>query len=509
MFSDVTPAVARALESAQRYAQDDGASEVQPQHLLHALLEEQEGRAAVHAQRAGLDWNAYRTPLAHHTLTDLNLDPEPRPLHDRTQNAVVHARRRSRELLHEDTVSGEMLLFALLETEEKLRRLLELLGLRFRLLRKEIFALRPPPLQLDEPLRLEPLAEHMDTARVLDAAANRAREGLRVVEDYCRFVLDDIFLTGELKQIRHDLAAALASLPAHMLLEARDTQHDVGTHVSLPSEQHRQSPLDVAAANLKRLQEALRSLEEFGKVHSAALSSAVEQMRYRVYTLERAIVIGASTRDRMHTALLQVLLSASSCLSSVEWTIKEAVAGGADLIQLREKGTDDNELLRRAREARRWTHEAGGLFIVNDRPDVARLVEADGVHLGQEDFPVHEARRIVGPDAIIGVSTHNIGQVRQAVRDGATYIGVGPAFPSGTKTFAELPGLEFVRAALAETTLPAFVIGGVNAATIGEAVAAGAKRVAVSQAVARSETPRAAAMQLRLLLTARPSSSAH
>jgi thiamine-phosphate pyrophosphorylase len=117
---------------------------------------------------------------------------------------------------------------------------------------------------------------------------------------------------------------------------------------------------------------------------------------------------------------------------------------------------------------------------------------------------VKEARRIVGPDAIIGVSTHNIDQVRQAVLDGATYIGVGPAFPSGTKHFAEFPGITFVREALAETTLPAFVIGGVNVSTLGEAVAAGARRIAVSQAVAKSETPRAAAMQLRLLLATRP-----
>ena len=118
-------------------------------------------------------------------------------------------------------------------------------------------------------------------------------------------------------------------------------------------------------------------------------------------------------------------------------------------------------------------------------------------------MPVHEARRIVGPDALIGVSTHNIEQVRQAVRDGASYIGVGPAFPSGTKQFSDLPGVPFVREALAETTLPAFVIGGVNARTLGELVAAGAKRIAVSQAVAQSETPRAAAMQLRLLLANR------
>ena len=136
------------------------------------------------------------------------------------------------------------------------------------------------------------------------------------------------------------------------------------------------------------------------------------------------------------------------------------------------------------------------LFIVNDRPDVARLAEADGVHLGQDDLPVKEARRILGPDALIGVSTHNIEQVRQAVRDGASYLGVGPTFPSRTKKFTEFPGLDFVRAATAETTLPAFVIGGVNLETVGEAAAAGARRAAVSQVVCQAADPRAVAAAL-------------
>src|SRR5436309_3943721 len=108
------------------------------------------------------------------------------------------------------------------------------------------------------------------------------------------------------------------------------------------------------------------------------------------------------------------------------------------MIQLREKKLDDRTLLERARQVRHWTREAGVLFIVNDRPDLARLVEADGVHLGQDDLPVREARRVLGPDALVGISTHDVAQLRQAVLDGATYVGVGPVFPSATKDFASL-----------------------------------------------------------------------
>jgi thiamine-phosphate pyrophosphorylase len=153
-------------------------------------------------------------------------------------------------------------------------------------------------------------------------------------------------------------------------------------------------------------------------------------------------------------------------------------------------------LLERARQVRKWTNKAGVLFIINDRPDIARLVEADGVHLGQDDLPVKEARRILGSESLIGVSTHSLEQVRQAVLDGASYIGVGPAFASSTKSFGELPGLEFVRQALAETSLPAFVIGGVNVDTIESAAKCSARRVAVSAAVCQANEPAAAAQEL-------------
>jgi thiamine-phosphate pyrophosphorylase len=195
-----------------------------------------------------------------------------------------------------------------------------------------------------------------------------------------------------------------------------------------------------------------------------------------------------------------VLLTGRLCAAALDWTIAEAAAGGADVFQLREKELDDRRLLARARDVRRWTRQAGALFLVNDRPDIARLAEADGVHLGQDDLPVREARRVLGPEALVGVSTHDVEQLRQAVRDGASYVGVGPTFPSGTKEFAEFPGLEYVRQAAAETSLPAFVLGGVTLENVREAVAAGARRVAVSAAVCRTDDPRQAAAALRRAL---------
>ena len=495
MKPDLTPAVERALDHARRLARATGADEVRPTHWLHGLLAEEEGRPASLAVQAGLDWDAYtrdRPPAPPDDPADASL-----PFQRATRIALSEATGWARmQIVGEATVSGDLLLIALLRADAEVRGRLEAMGLRMDRLEAAVLPEPGPPIPVEEEGPALDRTGRIDAARILDACANRAREGLRVVEDYCRFVLDDAFLSGELKRLRHDLAAALVVLPAEHLLEARETQRDVGAGVSTEAEGERASLAAVAVANWKRVQEALRSLEEFGKAFGPDLGRALEALRYRSYTLERAAGLGAAARERLADVRLCVLLTAAHCAGPPEWTVREAAAGGAGMIQLREKELSDRELLERAQEVRRWTREAGVLLVVNDRPDVARVVGADGVHLGQDDLPVKEARRVLGPDALVGVSTHNVEQLRRAVLDGASYLGVGPAFPSRTKHFSELAGLEFVQSASAETALPAFVIGGVHLDTVGAAAAAGARRVAVSEAVCRAADPRAAAAAL-------------
>jgi len=495
MKPDLTLAVERALHYARRLARAAGSDGVQPAHWLHGLLAEEEGRAFALVVQAGLDADAY----AHE---------RPAPPADGDADAALPFTRAARialseasawakmQLSGEAAVSGDLLLIALLRADDPLRERLETMGLRLDRLEAAVLPEPGPPIPMEDEGPTLDATGQIDAFRILDACANRAREGLRVVEDYCRFVLDDAFLCRELKQLRHDLTQALSGLPAPHLLEARETQSDVGVSLSTETEQTRSSLAAVAIANWKRLQEALRSLEEFGKTVGPDIGRAMDQLRYRSYTLERAGGIGASARDLLADVRLCLVVTGLQCVRSLQETIKEATAGGVGMIQLREKDLCDRELLERAREVRGWTREAGVLFIVNDRPDIARLADADGVHLGQDDVPVKEARRILGPDTLIGVSTHTIEQVRQAVLDGASYLGVGPTFPSRTKNFSEYPGLDFVRAVAAETTLPAFVIGGVNLETVGAAAAAGARRAAVSQVLCQAEDPRAAAEAL-------------
>jgi thiamine-phosphate pyrophosphorylase len=465
--------------------------------LLLGLLEEEEGRAALLLIRAGLALQPVRQALA--GLGSQWPDPDSNsslPLAESVV-AILHGGRAvAGEATGERTVAGDHLLLALLRSEEDLAARLEPLGFDRARLEAAAASAECPVLRLDEPLDLPESAERSATMRILDAAANRAREALRVLEDYTRFVLDDRLLTEELKQLRHELTGSLANLPPNALLAARDTLRDVGTELSTPDELRRGSSLEVVQANCKRLQEAFRSLEEFGKTYRSQLGQALERLRYRSYVLERALLLGASARQRLAEARLQVLITGSRCAAGLEWTVREAIAGGASIIQLREKSLNDRQLLDRARQVRRWTREAGALFIMNDRPDIARLADADGVHVGQDELPVLEARRILGPEALVGVSTHDLPQIRQAVLDGASYIGIGPTFPSETRAFDHYPGLDFVRQAVAATNVPAYAIGGINQSNIAAVVEAGARRVAVSDAVCQAEDPRAVASAL-------------
>jgi len=332
--------------------------------------------------------------------------------------------------------------------------------------------------------------------RILDANANRVQEGLRVIEEYARFVLSDSFLTRELKQIRHRLTEVLQRLPESQRMAARDTAGDVGTELTADTEFVRHDVSDVAAANMARTQQALRAIEEYAKVGWPELARQVEPLRYRLYVLGQALFRVEQSQHRLAAARLYVLVDGGIDEGDFERRCKAVLAGGAHMVQLRDKHLDDRRLLARARQLRAWSAEADAIFIMNDRPDLARLARADGVHVGQAELHVHEARAIMGPDALVGVSTHSIEQVRQAVLEGADYLGCGPTFPSSTKTFESYPGLNLLREVAAEIGLPSFAIGGIRLDRLEQVCSTGFRRIAVSDAVWRASDPAAAAREL-------------
>jgi thiamine-phosphate pyrophosphorylase len=192
-------------------------------------------------------------------------------------------------------------------------------------------------------------------------------------------------------------------------------------------------------------------------------------------------------------------------VSGLEAVVEAALQGGVRLLQYRAKADargvdgallDDQARLQQARALRDLTARHGALFIVNDRIDLALAVEADGVHLGQGDLPPAIARRLLGPERLIGRSTHCLSQLQQAVADGCDYVGVGPVHATPTKPGREPVGLDYVHQAAAASPIPFFAIGGIDAGNLGAVRTAGATRVAVVRAITEAADPRRAAADL-------------
>jgi len=340
--------------------------------------------------------------------------------------------------------------------------------------------------------------------RLLDANANRAREALRVMEDYARFVLDDADLQAALKSLRHDFVQAIDPWSADAILY-RDTPGDVGTSQKTISEFQRQSLASVVTAAGKRLGEALRAVEEVLKTASAPAAAAVESLRYRFYSIEQSLArtLHPAGTARMAGVRLYALVTESLCRQPWLAAAEQAILGGADCLQLREKTIESGQLLIRARQLVELCRRHNVLSIINDRPDIALLADADGVHVGQDDLPAIEVRRLIGTGRIVGVSTHNISQARQAVRDGADYIGVGPVFRSATKPRDFVAGPEYARQA-ASVPVPAVAIAGITAANVEQVLATGIRAVAVSSALFSTDDVRAAAAEMKQRLVESP-----
>ena len=339
--------------------------------------------------------------------------------------------------------------------------------------------------------------------RILDTASNRTGEGLRVVEDYVRMVLEDRFLSKQLKQLRHDLAQTLEPLNLGAQISSRDSVNDVGRTIQTDSEYSRNSAQAVIKANLTRVQQSLRSIEEFTKTIDPEISKQVEQLRYRSYNVEKAIKVTLQSRAVLRKCYLYVLIDGRIWRQSrdaFDQSIESLIRSGVDLIQLRDKSLSDRDLIAIGKRLAQLTGPTETLWIMNDRADLALITDADGVHLGQDDLSVAQARKILGAQKVVGVSTHNLSQAQKAVGDGANYIGVGPVFPSSTKSFDSHVGLELVEQVAKEIKLPTFAIGGISADTIARVVAVGLKRVAVSAAVTNADEPAKAAATLKGML---------
>ena len=313
------------------------------------------------------------------------------------------------------------------------------------------------------------------TLRIIDANLNRAREALRVMEEYARLGLDDAGLSAVIKQARHALAQTVLDLeggatPGGSLIAHRDIVGDVGCEVSTPSEYERSGEYDVAVAAGKRLSEALRVIEEYGKTIDRDFAAAIERLRYRGYELQRRLELTAASHRRFGNVRLYVLLTESLCSGDWFTTAEAALAGGAHCLQLREKELPDRELLDRAKRLVTLCRQHNALLIVNDRPDIAVL------------------------------SKHTPEQLAAAAEAVPDYIAVGPMFPTSTKPQDYIAGPQALAAARRSTSLPLVAVGGIEAENAREVLSAGHCCLCVCRSVISQPDVANAAARLRAVI---------
>jgi len=357
--------------------------------------------------------------------------------------------------------------------------------------------------------------------RILDANLNRAREGLRVVEEIARFVFDDEALQKTTKSFRHQLASLFAAYPRagqrlpatepaavaldrEMLIDlGRDARGDVGKTSSTPREGRRVGLSDLIQANFARIEESIRVLEEYTKpilpeagetpaLHAATgVSPRLKAMRFDIYSLEKDYIRMAN-RAVKRVALkgigLYPILDRDAMGGADPIAVaRQVLTPGVAMVQYRDKSSSAAEVCRVCDELRRMTSRKGVILIVNDRADIAHAVGADGVHLGQDDMPVASAREILGSKKIIGKSTHSFPQARQALKEDIDYIAVGPIFSTPTKPGAKPVGCELIVRVRAMTDKPIIAIGGITAKNLPEVLDAGADGAAVISAILKAK----------------------
>ncbi len=341
----------------------------------------------------------------------------------------------------------------------------------------------------------------MDKAvyRIIDANFNRAREALRVIEEFCRFALNSKSLSARAKELRHQLCQSINQLDSGRLISSRDTLSDVGVGQVIPSQNSRSNLKDCLTAGCKRLVEALRVLSEVIQVHDKGIANHIEQLRYTAYTLEKDIVLISEPLEKYRKVRLYIVIT-SNYPAEILSLAAQCATSGADCIQLRAKAMQNDDLYAAAIEFVKICRDNGVYSVINDRLDIAIATDADGVHFGQNDLPVECARQLEQKPMIIGKSTHSLEQLKSACDEQPTYVGLGPVYATTTKPTAEPVGLEYINKAtafLADEPVGHVAIGGITMENVEQVMNAGAYCIAVCNAVTKSNNPSEACKTLK------------
>lgn len=336
----------------------------------------------------------------------------------------------------------------------------------------------------------------MDYGRILDVNLNRAREGLRVVEEVCRFHMNSQKYFLRLKELRHLLKEAETNLAITPVL-FREADSDVGKEPH-PLEKTRRDLKGLLRANCRRVEESLRVLEEFSKFYGEG-GDIFKKARFAVYELEKELIL--KLPDTADYSLYLITDDVYLDNPDIFMVLEDCIKAGITALQYRAKNKTGREMLKECGKLRDLTGRYDIPFIVNDRLDLALAVDADGVHLGQEDLPFETAKKYMG-DKIIGISATSYKEGEEAIIKEADYIGLGPVFATTTKKDASPPcgagTLSRLKAEFPDVRVVA--IGGIDLNNAAEVIKAGTDGLAIISAVLGSANPAEAVKKFKALL---------
>ncbi|MDC3147453.1 thiamine phosphate synthase [Prochlorococcus sp. AH-716-I09] len=329
-------------------------------------------------------------------------------------------------------------------------------------------------------------AEDFKIYQIIDANLDRAREGLRVLEDWARFGLGQEKYVERIKNFRQ----ILGKNHLEVYKQSRNHTEDKCKGLTHKEQINRKTSEQIISSNSGRVQEALRVIEEFSRLHNHELSKISSEIRYEIYTLE-VDLLNLSKRTKSEEILKENnLYVITDQKENLLRTIEEILIAGVRIIQHRFKKGTDKDHLQEAIQIKNLCKRYNSLLIINDRVDIALASNADGIHLGQDDLDLKTARKLLGYSKIIGISANNEIDISKALKDGCDYIGIGPVFETNTKKNKKPIGIEKIKTLTKDLNIPWFAIGGINSNNISHLKKNGFQKVALVSQLMNSEDPK-------------------
>ena len=335
-------------------------------------------------------------------------------------------------------------------------------------------------------------AEDLRIFQIIDANLDRAREGLRVLEDWARFGLGENDCVERIKNFRQ----ILGKNHLEVYKQSRNYIEDECKGLTHQEQNNRKTAEQIISSNAGRVQEALRVIEEFSRLQNHELSKIASEIRYEIYTLEIDLLSLSKFKKSENILKENDLYVITDQKENLLQIIEKILIAGVKIIQHRFKTGTDKDNLQEAIYIKNLCKKYNSLFIINDRVDIAIASNADGIHLGQEDLDLKTARKLLGYSKIIGISANNEIDISNALKDGCDYIGIGPVFKTSTKKDKKPIGIEKIKTLTKDLNIPWFAIGGIKTNNISYLKSNGFKKVALVSQLMNSEDPKEDAIMI-------------